>query len=62
MDFIKAAFETFKKHPLPWILLGLVFGMVQPFGGMKTDGFPDRLQHALEEGVSQGQVDAARLN
>jgi hypothetical protein len=33
MDFIKAAFETIKKHPLPWILLGLVFGMIQPFGG-----------------------------
>ena len=29
---------------------------------MKTEGFPDRLQHALEEGFSQGQVDAARLN
>ena len=33
MDFIQTALETFKKHPLPWILLGLVFGMVQPFGG-----------------------------
>jgi hypothetical protein len=33
MDFIQAAFETFKKHPLPWLLLGLVFGMIQPFGG-----------------------------
>ncbi len=33
MDFIKAAFETIKKHPVPWVLLGLVFGMIQPFGG-----------------------------
>jgi len=33
MDFIKAAFGTIKKHPVPWILLGLVFGMIQPFGG-----------------------------
>jgi hypothetical protein len=33
MDFIKTAFETIKKHPVPWILLGLVFGMIQPFGG-----------------------------
>lgn len=33
MDFIKAAFETIKKHPVPWVLLGLVFGLIQPFGG-----------------------------
>lgn len=33
MDFIKAAFETIKKHPVPWLLLGFVFGMIQPFGG-----------------------------
>ena len=33
MDFIKAAFETIKKHPVPWVLLGFVFGLIQPFGG-----------------------------
>ena len=26
MDYIKAAFDAFKRHPLQWFLLGLLFG------------------------------------
>ena len=26
MDHIKAAFDAFKRHPLQWFLLGLLFG------------------------------------
>jgi hypothetical protein len=32
MDHLKAAFEIFKRHPLEWVLLGLVFGVVSQFG------------------------------
>ena len=34
MDFSNAALDTIKKHPVPWLLLGFVFGMIQPFGGV----------------------------
>lgn len=32
MDHIKAAFEIFKRHPIEWVLIGLVFGLVSQFG------------------------------